>query len=174
MSKFEIGYRILISKYGYYGSIGRPYVIYSIKTLDLLKQKEGKIEQFSQQLPEIVCDGSDSGIVDKLEHLIIQVHNFTSKVELKCLHPFVNLRKLRRMDHDESIVLPIINRVVTDKVVDHIINLLNEDSAEILPQNLIDEVRERIPDQIIVNLLKILRTKGIPYYDLRMIQDYWL
>lgn len=167
MSKIEIGYRILISNYGYYGNIGRPYVIYGIKTLDLLIQKKNRIEHLFQELKvsEIICKGSGSGIIDQLEHIIIQAHNKISKVKLKCLHPFINLQKLRRMDHDDSIVLPIINRVVTSEILDHVIDLINDETIEIYPEHLITEIQERISDTMISKILKILGSKNVSFYD---------
>ncbi|OLS19813.1 MAG: Cyanophycin synthetase [Candidatus Heimdallarchaeota archaeon LC_2] len=167
MSKIDIGYRILISNYGYYGSIGIPYVIYAIKTQDLLIQKKERIDYLSQQLnlPEIECGGTNSAIIDQIEHLIIQFHNKICNVELQCLHSYINLKKLRRIDHENSIILPILNRVVTDKILDHVINLINNDENEIIPKYLVEEVLERTPDSMISKILVILRNNNISYYD---------
>ncbi|MHA2278048.1 MAG: Mur ligase family protein, partial [Candidatus Kariarchaeaceae archaeon] len=167
MNKIELGYRILISNYGYYGSIGRPYVMYAIKTRDLLVQKKDRINYLLQELnvSNIVCDGSNSGIIDQLEHMIIQVHNNISDVELKCLHPFINLNKLRRMDHEDSIILPIVNRVVTNKILEHVLNLINTDSNEFMPKYLVEEILDRTPDSMISKMLKILGKLNVPYYD---------
>ncbi|MFV2014218.1 MAG: Mur ligase family protein [Candidatus Heimdallarchaeota archaeon] len=167
MSKIEIGYRILISNYGYYGSIGRPYVIYAIKTKDRLVEKRVRIEHLLQEYntTEIDCEGSNSGIIDQLEHLVVQVHNRFLPVALKCLHRFINLKKLRRMDHENSIVLPFVNRVVTSKILNHVLDLINGDTTELLPEYLISEIQERLPDSTITKMLQMLRMKNISCYD---------
>ncbi len=167
MSKIEIGYRILISNYGYYGSIGIPYVMYAIKTQDLLLTKKERINSLSRELniSEIVCEGTNSGIIDQLEHLIMQVHNKFTQGDLKCLHSFIHSKKLRRMDHEDSIILPIMNRVVSNKILDHVINLINKDEREITPNYLAEEIQERTPDSMVSKILQILEMKSISYYD---------
>ena len=56
MTSFKIGYRVLINHYGYFGSIGKPYVCFEIKNESLDKKIHDKILKMHSLLLKNIVD----------------------------------------------------------------------------------------------------------------------
>ncbi|MHA2503765.1 MAG: Mur ligase family protein [Candidatus Kariarchaeaceae archaeon] len=146
----DIGYRVLIEHFGYYGSPGYPYVIYEI---------EGDPE--SVKIPPSSSTCAEKGKIAGLEHLILKVMNNYLRTELSCLHDDIASGKLRRLPR-YCIILPITNRVLNAAMVDLVLESINKGSDIDLNNDLLrDMVKKRQHSPLLTQILQHFKKHGV-------------
>ncbi|MCH8906298.1 MAG: hypothetical protein IH840_04335, partial [Candidatus Heimdallarchaeota archaeon] len=169
MPTFKIGYRVLISNYGYFGSIAKKYVGFEIKGHTLTAEVLRKFVE----LHALVVDQFDANLInckpnlnakDLLEHALTYFQSYLYDREFPCLHLEI-LNGSISTGHQNFLLTVFENRTVISELMDHFRSWLNGDIEDLFPAEIFSYAKARIPDKFIFKLLGSLKEAEIEAYD---------
>lgn len=168
MISLRTGYRILITQYGYYGSISQPYVMYEIierdgKLSDLETLVDTSLESYSYSQ---TCNLDHLNVIEKLEHLIIAIQNKFIHNPLICLHDHLSRGLIRRIPEKLCLLLPLLGRVLTGEVVDFTLESIQNGDIPILDQEFQQNLLDRLSDDFVSKIVEILNLRKLPIHDI--------